>query len=314
MTSIDISFSPCLADLSTPFLKIVEDKCKKSLISFCSCHVIGDIGLVELPQFSNLKHLDVGFTSISREGLRTVVSSLPLLEHLCISGISVSLFEVFSTTDCLACVGLKHVGLNSLNFVPVTHSEFTQALHSKISAFFSKLAYLNSVDLSYVSWCGDRESGRARVKQSLYEIVTNTPSLTYLDSSATLSLHCVCDVLRVTNRFSQIKILENLNKWDYDLGAENCQISIGKNVDDCRSKHALRNYASFSDVATQYNRLILWRRREAIPSSVSSMLYAGLLRKRTEKDFRTANVITNFFGTLADNVKYDYERRRKPVF
>ena len=318
VTSIDISFSPCLADLSTPFLKIVEDKCKKSLISFSTRHVIGDIGLVELPHFSNLKHLDVGFTSLSREELGTVVSSAALLERLCISGISVSLFEVFSTADCLACVGLKHLGLNSLNFVPVTDSEFTQALHSKISAFFSKLAYLNSVDFSYVSWCGDRESGRALVKQALYEIVTSTPSLTYLDSSGTLSLYCVCDVLRATNRFSQLKVLENLTEWDYDLGAENCQISIGKNVDDYRSKHALRNYASFCDALTRYDDTVLWRRlfrrREAFPAPLSSMLYAGLLRMQTEKDFKMANIMTNFFDALDKKMAFDYERNREPVF
>ena len=54
-----------------------------SLTSFCARHVIGEIGLVELPHFSNLRHLDIGFTSVSFEELRIFVSSLPLLEHLC---------------------------------------------------------------------------------------------------------------------------------------------------------------------------------------------------------------------------------------
>ena len=87
VTIIDISFSPCWADLSTPFLKVVKGNCKESLTSFGARHVVGEIGLLELPHFSNLRHLDVRFTSVSREDLRAFVSSLPLLERLCISGI-----------------------------------------------------------------------------------------------------------------------------------------------------------------------------------------------------------------------------------
>ena len=288
VTSIDISFSSCWADLSTPFLKIVEDKCVTSLTSFCARHVVGEIGLVELPNFSNLQHLDIGFTSVSREELRTFVSSLPLLEHLCISGIPVSLLEVFSTADCLACVRLKHLGLNSLKFVPVTELEFTPALRSKISEFFTKLGYLSSVDLSYVSWCGNMYKGRASVKQALYEILTCSPSLTHLDSSDTLSLDCVYDVLRATNRFGQLKFLENFSRcreWR-EPGAEDCQISTGANVNDYRSKHALRNYASLSHAVIQCHHMLPFRRDEVIPAPVSSMIYAGLLRLQTEKDVR----------------------------
>ena len=305
VTSIDISFSSCWADLSTPFLKIVEDKCMTSLTSFCARHVVGEIGLVELPNFSNLQHLDIGFTSVSREELRTFVSSLPLLEHLCISGIPVSLLEVFSTADCLACVGLRHLGLNSLKFVSDKESEFTPALRSKISEFFTKLGYLSSVDLSYVSWCGDRHNkGEASVKQALYEILMCSSSLTHLDSTDTLSLDCVCDVLRVTNRFGQLKFLENFNGLR-DLtkyGAENCQISTGANVDDYRSKHALRNYASLYNAVNPCYHMLFFRRDEVIPAPVLSMIYAGLLRLQTEKDdwHKVANATGAFLGDLMD--------------
>ena len=288
-----------------------------SLTSFCARHVIGEIGLVELPHFSNLRHLDIGFTSVSLEELRIFVSSLPLLEHLCISGIPVSLLEVFSTADCLACVRLKHLGLNSLNFVPVTESEFTAALHSKISDFFTKLGFLSSVDLSYVSWCGGRHTEKASVKQALYDILTCSSSLTHLECSDTLRLDCICDVLRATNRFSQLKFLENMDKRNnrYDLGAENCQISTGENVHDYCSKHSLRNYAAFSDVVTLYDAKVLRRGDpgEAIPSPVSSMLYAGLLRMQTEKDFKIAEVIAQFFAGLFREMDWDIEENKKPL-
>ncbi|XP_065835597.1 uncharacterized protein [Oscarella lobularis] len=306
VTSIDISFSPCWADLSTPFLKIVEDKCMTSLTSFSARHVIGEIGLVELPHFSNLRHLDIGFTSVSLEELRIFVSSLPLLEHLCISGIPVSLLEVFSTADCLACVRLKHLGLNSLYVVPVTESKLTATLSSNISAFFSKLGLLSSLDLSYVSWRCDGKSA-ASVKQALYDILTSSSSLTHLECSDTLSMDCVCDVLRATNRFSQLKFLEKMDEYNnkYDLGAETCQISTGENVHDYCSKHALRNYAAFSDVVTLYDHRILRRSYEVIPSPVSSMLYAGLLRMQTEKDSKTAKVIAKFFNSLFSRMELD---------
>ena len=314
VTSIDISFSPCWADLSTPFLKIVEDKCMTSLTSFSARHVIGEIGLVELPHFSNLRHLDIGFTSVSLEELRIFVSSLPLLEHLCISGIPVSLLEVFSTADCLACVRLKHLGLNSLYVVPVTESKFTATLSSNISAFFSKLGLLSSLDLSYVSWRRDGKSD-ASVKQALYEILTISSSLTHLECSDTLSMDCVCDVLRATNRFSQLKFLEKMDEYNnkYDLGAETCQISTGENVHDYCSKHALRNYAAFSDVVTLYDQRVLRRSGEVIPSPVSSMLYAGLLRMQTEKDFKIAKVIAEFFASLSSKMKTDIEKHKKPL-
>ena len=314
VTSIDISFSPCWADLPTPFLKIVEDKCMTSLTSFCARHVIGEIGLVELPHFSNLRHLDIGFTSVSLEELRIFVSSLPLLEHLCISGIPVSLSEVFSTADCLACVRLKHLGLNSLNFVPVMESEFTATLSSNISAFFSKLGLLSSVDLSYISWRSGGKSD-ASVKQALYEILLTSSSLTHLECSGTLTLDCVCDVLRATNRFSQLKFLEKMDFHSngYDIGAENCQISTGCNVNDYCSKHALRNYAAFSRVVSLYDHRILRRCGEAIPAPVSSMLYAGLLRMQTEKDFKIAEVIARFFAGLFREMDWDIERNKKPL-
>ena len=312
VTSIDISFSPCWADLSTPFLKIVKGNCKESLTSFGARHVVGEIGLLELPHFSNLRHLDIGFTSVSREDLRTFVSSLPLLAHLCISGIPVSLFEVFSMADCLTCVGLKHLGLNSLKFVSVKESdvtavlpEFTAALSSKISAFFSKLCCLESLDLSYVYWDSDIGSEQARVKHALYTILTHSPSITHLDSSGTLSLACVCDVLIATNRSAQLKFLEDFIASEYgyktaeELGVENCRIAAGRNVNDYRSKHALRNYESFSDAVTKSD-FIMWCRDEVIPAQLSSMIYAGLLRMKSGRDFdfKVQKVVTKFFNDL----------------
>ena len=146
----------------------------------------------------------------------------------------------------------------------------TATLSSNISAFFSKLGLLSSVDLSYVSWCGDRHTGKASVKQALYDILTCSSSLTRLEYTDTFRLDCVCDVLRATNRFSKLKFLENMDKRNnqYYLSAENCLMLTGENVHDYCSKHALRNFASFSDVVTLYDARVLRRSGvtgEAIP-------------------------------------------------
>ena len=72
------------------------------------------------------------------------LENLDLLEHLCTAGIPVSLLKVFSTADCLECVGLKHLALNSPNFVSGTNLEFTAVLHSNISSFI----FLRSLTLT----------------------------------------------------------------------------------------------------------------------------------------------------------------------
>ena len=311
VTNIDISFSPCWADLSTPFLKIVKGNCKDSLTSFCARYVVGEIGLLELPHFSSLKHLDIGFTSIAREELRIFVSNLPLLEHLCISGIPVSLFEVFSMADCLTCVGLKHLGLNSLKFLSVAESEFTAALSSKISAFFSKLRYLGSVDLSYVSWCGDRKSGKASVIHAVHEILTSSSSLTHLDISGTISTKDVCDVLtaaiagqlKFLRNFGyvypyNVKRVENFDPFQQRLRALNCEIALGHNVSDFRTKDALGNFECFFEAVKLAQ--LTCSDLDAIPPHLCSMIFAGLLRMRT--DSKVEKVIANFFDKVDEQI------------
>eukprot|EP00118_Oscarella_pearsei_P004179 m.17375 g.17375 ORF g.17375 m.17375 type:complete len:115 (+) comp27472_c0_seq1:298-642(+) len=92
LNAIDISFSPCFSSLHAPFLTFVSEECRDTLTFFAASHVTGDIGLSLLSQFTNLRHLDISFTSISFEQCCNIFqNSTNLKFSMCLALVSVGI-------------------------------------------------------------------------------------------------------------------------------------------------------------------------------------------------------------------------------
>ena len=216
VNSIDISFSPCLGDLPVPFLEIlVGTPARDSLVHFAANSAKGAIGLHVLPQFSNLKHLDVSFTDLSQTHLRATVSSLPHLEHLDLSGTKVTWYEVFATADIFASDQLNYLSLHSLEIVSATDWTSGRGDVSMVHRFFAKQQSLSTLDLSYATKYSFLFQFSYRTASAygspFYKtcrcILRCTSSLTHLDVSSSCSLSDITSLLLETNRLDQLRFL-----------------------------------------------------------------------------------------------------------
>ena len=78
---------------------VVGTPSRDSLTYFAANHVKGDIGWNALEYFLNLRYLDLSFTDLTIKHFRAAMTSLRLLEHLNLSGTSLTWYEVFCTAD-----------------------------------------------------------------------------------------------------------------------------------------------------------------------------------------------------------------------
>ena len=212
--SIDISLSSCLGDLPVPFLEIlVGTPTRDSLVHFAANRAKGAIGLRVLPQFSNLKHLDVSFTYLSKTHLRAAVASLRHLEHLDVSGTIVTWYDVFATADIFASDHLKYLSLHSLEVMSATDWRAGRGDLSMVRRFFGKQQSLSSLDLSYAtmsSFLYDLSLGTycdPRFYLTCRHMLRCTSSLTHLDVSHNCSFSDITNLLLETNRLDQLRFL-----------------------------------------------------------------------------------------------------------
>ena len=212
--SIDISLSPCLGDLPVPLLEILAGTpTRDSLVHFAANRAKGAIGLHVLPQFANLKHLDVSLTDLSKTHLRAAVASLRHLKHLDLSGTEVTWYDVFATADIFASDQLKYLSLQSLEIISATDWRAGRGDLSMVRRFFGKQQSLSTLDLSYARKTGflyDLSLGTAcdlRFYLTCRHILRCTSSLTYIDVSENCALSDITNLLLETDRLDQLRFL-----------------------------------------------------------------------------------------------------------
>ena len=212
--SIDISLSPCLGDLPVPFLEILAGTpTRNSLVHFAANRAKGAIGLHVLPQFANLKYLDVTLTDLSETHLRAAVASLRHLEHLDLSGTNVTWYDVFATADIFASDQLKYLSLQSLEIMSATDWTSGKGDLSMVRRFFEKQQSLSTLDLSYArktAFLFDLSLGATcdpRFYLTCRHILRCASSLTSIDVSQNCALSDITDLLLETNRLDQLRFL-----------------------------------------------------------------------------------------------------------
>ena len=75
VVDIDLSFSPCLGQLSVPFVRALSSSCKETLMSFSASYV-RNLGIEDLRNFTRLRHLDVSFTRVSMKTIQDLCGCL----------------------------------------------------------------------------------------------------------------------------------------------------------------------------------------------------------------------------------------------
>ena len=150
VVDIDVSFSPCLGQLSVPFVRALSSSCKETLVSFSASYVRGNLGIEDLRDFTRLRHLDVSFTRVSMKTIRDLCGCLKDLTHLDVSGTDMTWPEVFDVASKLT--QLKHLGMNHLKIM--TYNEERAFCEPDLrtdwlTSFFDNVKALTSLDVSF---------------------------------------------------------------------------------------------------------------------------------------------------------------------
>ena len=224
--ALDISFSPCFGNVpAVPFLEnVVGTPSRGSLTYFAANHVKGDIGWNALEYFSNLKYLDLSFTDLDINHFRAAMMSLCHLEHLNLSGTSLTWYEVFSTSDVFASDGLMELFMHSLVIMSAGDWKAGKGRQSSVEGFFGKFQRLLSLDVSYAivspdeilmnsdSYC----DGRFYI--TLCNILRCPLPLTHLDVSYNIEWDLSADLLVKADRLDQLRFLGNISEdWCVEL-------------------------------------------------------------------------------------------------
>ena len=178
----------------------------------------GDVGFEVLPEFLNLRHLDLSFTDLEKDCFRTVMTSLCHLQHLNLSGTSITWYEVFSTADVFASDGLKELFMHSLVIMSASDWEAGKSCETTVEDFFGKVQRLLTLDVSYALVIGDRiamdddddSTCDQRFHVTLSRILRCVSSLTHLDVSNNCGWDVLEDLLVRTNRLDKLRFLGNI--------------------------------------------------------------------------------------------------------
>ena len=208
ISKLDISFSPCFADLRTPLLERFPVSCRDTLVYFAANHVKGDIGLPLLSNFVNLRHLDVSFTSIQYDQLQSVLPVLNQLERLYLSGTVLTWYQIFMAAKS-NLPNLRHLEMSCLTFLDATEYDAVSdpEFSTKwISQFFSGVPKLSALNISYTRIDHNRDRHLLQFADSFRAILANSPSLTHLETT-TLPLPDIVKELQATEKLSQLRFL-----------------------------------------------------------------------------------------------------------
>ena len=219
LKSVDISFSPCLGNLPVPFLEtFVGTPSRDSLTFLAANHVTGDIGCRVIDHFSNMKHLDLSFTNLEEDDFCAAMTSMRHLEHLNISGTTLTWYDVFFTGRIFASDGLTELLMHSLEIMSISDWQTGKDHNTTVRCFFEKLQRLVSLDVSYAIVGLDEMpmngaiSCDERFYVTLRRMLPWTSSLTCLDVSDNCRWDTLEDLLTITDRLNQLRFLSNLIK------------------------------------------------------------------------------------------------------